>query len=484
MSSGILNRFTIVQGFDSDSASRTDIWEATDNVTGMPCIFKVFVSDFFSTNMSTGKDSRETPMTVSGLSHELNVYKAARKYLVEDPNVNCRNVLCIVGEGSFTAMELLQTLKTHTSLTVPNIKYNIYRNTLFLLRLKDKPRYAITRVVQNPSQLRMSNLHIDIENGAYRIRLDLPITYHCMITPKIDRMSLEDGIFQGKVDLQACMRYLFIIFVTLLLMSAVGLNQNDLHWSNILLSASYAGPSPRHKKNYFIVFNNELILIDNPFIPIVYDFDRASMQNRRVESLEERQDVYSVGGNCPQYHPKRDFVKTLCCVYHYCNTLRKIIPGEGMQIKQIQNEIMNELIQSDSIRAAILNSSEACWMSTEDDTSSLLCFDKKLIRDVASRNRLIKWCADKCNYQKCTLQELADVARTREASPSFRNVMQMCKVFAKDMTPEHWATPAETKAVIRTNIQVVNYNQKFNVTTSRTQLYARLTEQLFSILSR
>jgi hypothetical protein len=486
--SDLFERFKIVQGFKSDSASRSDIWESMDTQTGKSVIFKVFMYEFQSSEKTTSEEYTEIPHNREGFLHEINVYQTLREYLIDDPSVNCRNILCIVGDGTFTHNDLYAALKRDTTLSAQNIEYNLNQNLRFLIHLKEKPRYSITRELKKAPKLKASQWAIQLKDGR-TVRLDLPVLLGCFITPKIDQLSIEDAIEKKVIRIPECFRYLFVIFITLLLMSSVGVNQNDLHWGNILLSKTYVGPSPRHKKHYFMVYNDQIILIDNPMIPIIYDFDRTSINHKRISTLEYNKDFYATGGNCPRFHAKRDFVKSLCCMFQYCNRLRATHPPaeEEAVLRQIQTEILGGLIKSEQVREAILRSNEACWMSTVNQDNSILCFDRDLLHGVVSRQAIIDWCFSKCNYLSCTLNEFAQAAKRQTAAPSYAKVKQMCTIFQNDLVVAARESTEdqlrELRATVQSNIQIVNYGKRrYDVTKERQQLLETLTTQTLSLL--
>lgn len=471
----ILENFALVQGYDSSSASRTDIWEARDKKTDNVFIFKTFITQFYSTDRRTEKTSEDTPLSADLLLHELNTYKALRSALIDNPLINCRNILCIAGDGQFSALDLKEFLETNTNLSSRNIQLNIYNNLLFLLRLSDShERKAIDTVVKTPKPVTLKDLQIPFGN-VDMIRLDYPIRYHCMITPKIDRESLSDAIEEGKViNLNNLMRYLFVIAVTILMMSSVGVNQNDLHWGNILLSKNYYGPSPLHKRKYLLIYDDKVLLVDNPRIPILFDFDRAAIQNVRVPDLEA-DDMYSVGGNCPKFHRKRDFLKFLCCIWHYCNILQKRDPAA----RSIQDEIMTKLIFHDTIRSAIKSSHRACWLTSEDNNISVLCMSEILDKGMISILDIIRWVEQKANFISCTVNELVAFPKQKASSMGKSKVRTLIQAFSEDLTAEQLSSPEKLEDVIRANIQFINLRKKFNVSTERKRFLELLTKSVF-----
>lgn len=477
--SSLLERFQLIEGFKSGSASRTDIWDVKDLETGARYIFKSFVSEFQTFDRRSSRIVAQIPLSADLLIHELNVYRSLRTRLIEPPEVNTRNILCVAGDGQFDAKELFEFIQKHRpDLGRSNIQYNIYENLLFLLRLsKARKREPITLKRSVPT-LHQRDLEVPFGNVDV-VRLDLPIQYRCFFTPKIDQLSLADAIESGKINsLDSCMRYVYLLFVTLLLTSSVGVNQNDLHWGNILLSQNYFGPSVYHKRVYFLVFNDRLILVDNAYIPFLYDFDRAAIQNRIVPGLEENKYMYSRGGNCPKFNPKRDFVKMLCCLWHYLRILSRTDP----KARTYQDEIMTLLIRDETVREAIRNSHDACWMTTADDSDSVLCIDSHLNNGISSRTGIVQWASERCSYRSCGLSELKDVVRAGPQSVSFKTVKSMCDRFKKDLNGKQLSSKEELRATVRANIQIVNVNRKFNLSAQRRKLLDELTQQLTELM--
>jgi hypothetical protein len=474
-----LNRFQLVEGFKSGSASRTDIWEVKDTQTGNRYIFKSFVSEFQTFDRRSSRITSQIPLSADLMIHELNVYRALRTRLIEPPEVNTRNVLSIAGDGQFDAKELFEFVqKNRPEMSRANIQYNIYENVLFLLRLsKTRNRESIT-LKRNTPIIQKKDLEVPFGNVDV-VRLDLPIQYRCFFTPKIDRLSLADAIENGTIrTLDSCMRYVYLLFVTLLLTSSVGVNQNDLHWGNILLSQSYFGPNAYHKRFYFLVHNDRVILIDNPHVPFLYDFDRAAIQNKIIPALEENKDMYSRGGNCPRYNPKRDFVKMLCCLWHYLRILSRV----DATARSYQAEIMTVLIRDETVRQAIRNSHDACWMTTADDSNSVLCLDEHLNSGISSRSGIVQWASERCSYKSCTLGELKDAVNLGSQSASYPKVVSMCSRFKKDLTADHLSSKDKLRATVRANIQIVNVGRKYNLSAQRKKLLDTLTEQWMHLI--
>lgn len=469
----VFDRFTMVQGFKSSSASRTDIWEAVDQETGQSCIFKAFVYSFYVTNNETQQESKQIAKSAELLQHEIDVYKALRETLIVDPAINCRNILWILGEVVFEADDLHRFLEKSRKMTSDLIQCNMYRNLLFLLRLKERPRYSITDKECKYTKITLKMLQIPIRN--YTIRLDLPVVYKAFITPKIDQRSLSRTLERGEIsDMNTLMRYLFVILITTQLMSTAGVNQNDLHWSNILLSASSAGPSPLHKFKYFLVYNDRLILIDNPYIPILFDFDRSAVKNVEVASLRN-DSVYAQGGCCPDFNPKRDFVKTLCCIWHYS----RLIPNTS----QYRRDIMTELITEPEIRKGIRQAHEACWLTTlyEGQYTSLMCIEKYVNKGVASRKQILDWVFKYCNYQSCTLKQLKSVAKLGTKSPHYPLLRIIANTFTSDLNSRKTQNEEQLRAVVRANIQVV---ETTNAKQTRVALLDEITDQWLEILTK
>lgn len=465
-----IKQYRLIQGFDSDSASRTDILDVEDLKTGMHYIMKLFVIEFKSYDQRKKETHSEVPLSADLLVHELNIYLALRTRLVEDPSVNARNILCIAGHGELSIKDLYEIVRNGaTALSGDNIRYNLYRNLLFLLRLgKEKKRNSLTRVERNPPIIQETDLLVPYGNVDV-VRLDKPISYAFFMTPKIDRMSLADAVENGDIRrMSDLMQYLFVIAITLQLMSAVGVNQNDLHWGNILLSKSYFGPSPYHKRIYlmFLAEENRLLLINNPGVPLIYDFDRAvTYQGSSAEFTDYiMKGGGYLGGNCVHFNPKRDFLKMLCCLWHYCRDIKTT------ESNTIRNQIMQDLIWNDEIKEAIRTSHHGCWMTSQDQSYSLLCVDDKVNKGMATRDAMIRWIAGYCAFSSCTLTELRSAANDKAQSSAYQNVKAMITMFKSDMNPKQFASLDVLKSTIRCNIQVVGGSAREKVSSELTEL--------------
>lgn len=460
--------FEMVQGFKSNSASNTDIWEANDKRTQKPVIFKAYIIAYYveQNGKVTLERRKETDADYALLLHETKVYRSLRDHLIVPYNV--RNILCIAGEGRFTSAQLVNFIRTSTrvkpKLDDAAINHNVLSNGRFLLDIsRERSRASITsdRWLNTPP-LTAADLKVPMKKnpGAF-VRFDKPIEYGCMVTPKINQLPFGQFVSAGGFTPKVFMNYFAVLLLTLFLMSTWGVNQNDLHWYNILMDDKFFGPDPRHKRKYFIVYGEDVYLVDNPYILYLYDFDRAAVAKHVNQTLSSRTH-YSQGGSCPKFHPKRDFVKTLCCAYKALEDLTSsqdpqlvnIAAADKAEFGRIQDEIFRTLVLTDELRVAITEANTYCWMTTGD--TSVMCSDSTIEKGLTTRERIVEWALGRTSYARFTLTELAQLSRspTLTGAPEFPKLSAIFQRFRSDL-PAGVLTEDELKLYVVANTQFV-----------------------------
>jgi len=459
--------FEMVQGFKSNSASNTDIWEAIDKRTQRRVIFKAYILAYYleQNGKVTLERRKESDPDYALLIHETKVYRSLRDQLIIPYNV--RNILCIAGEGRFTSAQLVNFIRTSTKvkpkLDDASINHNVLSNGRFLLDIsRERSRASITsdRWVNTPP-LTAADLKVPLKKTGGYVRFDKPVEYGCMVTPKINQLPFGQFIVAGGFTPKVFMNYFAVLLLTIFLMSTWGVNQNDLHWYNILMDDKFFGPDPRHKRKYFVVYGEEVYLIDNPYILYLYDFDRAAVSKHINQTLTSRTH-YSQGGSCPKFHPKRDFVKTLCCAYKALQDLISpddpqlvsIAAADKPEFMRIQDEIFRTLVLTDELRSAITDANTYCWM-TKGDTS-VMCSDSIIEKGLVTRERIVEWALGRTSYARFTLRELSQLSRspTFTGAPEFPKLSAIFQQFRSDL-PAGVLTEDELKLYVIANTQFV-----------------------------
>ncbi|MFO0089913.1 MAG: hypothetical protein ACK518_03850, partial [bacterium] len=370
-----MNNFRIIQGFASNSASPTDILEG--DFFGQNCIAKIYI-DRINFSSDYGATWRiEQLGTAELLNHEADVYVFLKNKLVVD--FNMRNILSLSQVYEFTFNEYLDLLINSLNLVSrgsKNLAYNsIIRNSMNMLKYLVTPLTRYRKSLTDFMSLHFArSLLPDIVSGSGGNRIQMKHNiYRCLITPKINQQTLTKyfsdnaGLFYGNQS--KFMNIMFVIFATIACMAKVGVNQNDLHWGNILFDTNYFGRTRFHLRKYIIIYGNKMMLVDLPGTPIIYDFDRSVVNGIPIPRLQQ----YEFGGNCQQFHKNRDILRTICNMYKHVNSLF----SHRAEFNNIRNHILNNVILSSTLRTSIQDMRDgSCWM--QGGALSLQCIEAEL----------------------------------------------------------------------------------------------------------
>jgi hypothetical protein len=444
----ISERYRILKGLsgssdDTGSSSATDIFMVKDLQNKKEYVIKIFVEEYFLFNTRNKQMQLAKGGEAPDLLHEIRMYKTIRDTIIIPFNV--RNLLCIQGDGRFTNKNLFDLVKRSTSLSDIQVAYNIIESTKYMMRYSNDSK-------RNPIDSAQKVHRVDktlLINNKYVFDFEQPIVYHGMVTPKLNPKFIDDCINPEKTktikDPTEFMNYVFLVMVTEFILSGFGLNHNDLHPGNIFLDDKYFGPSKYHKRVYLLVYNQTVLLIDNPYIPYIYDFDRSVRKGIIRRSLKD--EMLLQGGNCPKFHPKRDFLKTLCMVFQFISYYNLThIP----EFSKIQYEIINNLVSSPKLRRIIQKSQgDAPFMCplSDIDRISASCKDEQ-INTLVKREEILDWGMGKTSYSSFTLDQLLDVEKNREKSLHYESIMSTLERFKEGMVLDHLS--------IYANIQFLN----------------------------
>jgi hypothetical protein len=436
--------FRIVQGIPSKSASSSDIFIVKDLKDHKEYFFKMFI-DHYTLNIKTTnkiKSGKMLSADTQQLIREIRFYKTLREQVIIPHN--SRNFLCIQGDGFFNTTEYIDLVLKSTQLSYNQVSQNVIQNTLYMLSQSEN-REAID--TKRPEISFVENNYSMSEKSW--IDFSQPIFYRFMMTPKIQNMYLEKGLAQELnkgLNAKGFMNYIFILFLNQYIMSCYGMNQNDLHWANILMDDTYFGPSSLHCRQYLLVYDQEVLLIQNRYILYMYDFDRSVKQGEYFSALNDPNLIS--GGNCPEYHPKRDFIRTLCMVYRFIRDQNK---SKISDFSDIQNDILNLFISNSYVRELIKQDhhmdQNSCLLQ-DFDNISLSC-KPNLLKDVASNTSILDWSLTKTNYKRFKISELLDVEKNMKESPHYSNIKSILQTFYKQLSNSN-------KEAIYANIQFFN----------------------------
>jgi hypothetical protein len=390
-----MSKYTFIQSIDpnqlTDTDSRSDIWLVKNKEINYDCIMKV---SFRSVTMvsSSGKTFTYEPSTGKLLTHEISIYQYILANLIQKRNV--RNILRIVdavlldGESEF---KFLQT----TGLPRNQLQQNIVDNFNFMLGFTSER----TRIDKKSSKsLQEVDLKGPLATGVAKVQAQAdyskPMQLQALVTPKIQG-SFDQFVFSRKLSSWEFMRYMFILFTTLTELAVQGINQNDMHFGNVLVDKTFTGGS-EFNKNYVLVFNQKCILVDLPYTLFIYDFNLSTCtleMGKMIKPVLDKPD-YKRKGICPNFHPKRDFFRLLCSMYHFIQTMKKqkaYDPEDEKVFGQIQSEIISRLFLNETIRKKVIEEDSNCWFVNVDGIS-LLCNDSALDSGLVGVNDILEWC--------------------------------------------------------------------------------------------
>lgn len=446
--------FRIVEGIPSKSASSTDMFIVRDNRNEKVYFLKMFI-DHYTLNiktLTTIKKSSKITIDTEQLVREIQFYKTLREKIIIPHNV--RNLICIQGEGSFSTSEYIDLILKSTKLSYNQVLQNAKENTLYMLYLKDSREPIDSK---RPEISFIENNYPVSENSW--IDFSQPFFYRFMITPKIQSLSLDKGLakeLERGMNAKEFMNYMFIVFLTNYILASYGLNQNDQHWGNILMDESYSGASRLHKKHYLIVYDQEVILIQNRYMLYMYDFDRSVQEGKRFDVLNDPNLVS--GGNCPDYHPKRDFIRTICNIYRFIQEEEK---SDYMDFASIQSDILG-FVSNPRLRELIKKDyhevQNSCLLQ-DFDKISVSC-KPNLLKDVASNVEILEWALSKTDYKRFRISELLDVEKNGRNSSYYSNVKSVLTSFAKVVPVNKESIYANIQFFNPTDVEYWNVNNR------------------------
>lgn len=423
------DEFEFVKGFPKKSASRTDFWKIRRKTDGEEFAIKVFVES----------EDGVQPKQYALLKHEVRTYKLLKKHLIDAENV--RNIIPIYAIGTITFNDIVQLIMSspNNNLTRFQISQNLLQNTKYMTRASNK-RIVIDMTPNHDTEFRTA----DIERFHYAY----------MVTPYLNCSDFIKFLTKTKnLSTRQLCRYMAVICTTIYQMSAIGVNENDLHLGNILMSDQVFGPTKYHSQIYLLVFNKTTYIIDNPYTPYVYDFDRAAIDGKYISQLE-----YAVkGGNCTTYHEKRDFIRLLCGLYKWIPYMRSY---DDMLV-ELQDAILHVLIKDKRLQSAVKYADPACWLTHKN--SSVQCDDKLLLEGMASTESILRFFFNNSDFKTVPTKKL------------YENHKESLTFIHKNFCMKnHWKIRDKTdvQRYVTTNIQFVgkfNTSEKYKIIHNITQ---------------
>lgn len=388
-----LNDFTFIKGFPSNSASQTDIWLVRKD--NQKYIMKLFISE---SNDKIGKELIDKSSTL--LIHEKNIYQQLQ---------GLRNVLQL--ESYFSNLEyydLLEFLTRGETELPKRVLQNNLNTNIHCMITNNKNRPSVSNDIFENINYKEMNIHQRmytfyknfIESTLLvnkNVKLDFKTNFrYSIIVTKYTPLSLEKYVENSlrnsnytsrKKFINEFFGYILIIMLTCIHdLGGKGINQNDLHPGNILLSDETESQnylSSSYIKKYTSNSGYFYMAVDLPYRPIIYDFDRST-QDYKENILPTKE--FEPHGQCIHYNPYRDMTKILCYLLYI---LKYIIneSKESNEIKKltvIRNNILNlsfnkNYDQYDEFINIMDNT--RCFFKYQDKDgvySSLLCRDDVL----------------------------------------------------------------------------------------------------------
>lgn len=314
--------YTLVKGYPSSSASPSDIWEL--NKGGQKYIAKIFESSSVL------------------LTHEALIYSKVQKRIKYSSAlfVQFKEVKTNVGIST-----LDNFIEREGTLSVGQRYRNLYENITYLVSGARGDRQSILNKGAAVSEANAREYRRLLEE------YDRTYRFSVLVTRAVEgQMTLSKLINNASISTEQKMRTVCVLFYAIMCLSAVEINQNDMHWGNVLVT--------RVDDPYFIIMDGEVYFIEAPsYIPILFDFDRGVMKGENIEALRP----FMHGGNCPSFHKNRDFFKALCFVGKYSSEMRPLTV--------LLDEILDRRVADFILR------DRNCWLTTARN-DSLYCTDE------------------------------------------------------------------------------------------------------------
>lgn len=388
-------RTIVERGFDSNSASPTDILLVQPIVGKL--VMKMYVIQAI---LKDGVSYNLMDVDHEDLDFEVEIYKRLKKELIDDPILQVRNIIPYIEtvEFSFEMLraKLIMDFQTQGSpLTVNQISNNLIENTLIMLKILTGPgvrRKKINRAGNNSSP----SFIYSLSPYTFDVR---SVIYRGIVTANGGSYKFTDYLLRGaNLQYTDIMRYFGLILIAIRAMAKKGVNQNDLHFGNILMSEELTGLGFQLKK-YFLYYKEYLFLIDQEYTPFVYDFDRSSLQNNPA-GINNRLVGLEHGGNCPSFHLKRDLAKVVCSFYNHVSIRQQKPPnGTIAPMDPVEEKKLNkgaDFIHNNFVRGEIKDSfasGASCFMHPVGQSSlpSDMCSDDQLNQNVTTWDIAISW---------------------------------------------------------------------------------------------
>ena len=325
---------SLLKGYSSNSASPTDIWELIDDDTKEIYIAKIYVRKYLSVK---GNMITHPPSLL--LDSEAAIYTLLKERV--DPTNACFFIK-FAGSVLFDTPRLANCV--YAAVGDPGLMYrNLYNNTMYMLGVTKKlGRKSITDGSGPISYANALKYKKEVEEFQRR-----KMEFGAIFTEKLEQVTLNEYLKNAVGGPKS--RIIGLVVYAVYVLSTLGINQNDLHWGNILVQKD------KLQVPFFVLFQNKVYRYETPDLPVIYDFDRAVVKGERPNAELEK---YKHGGNCPSFHRNRDVFKAICIMSKDYGAIDKLEEFLGPKL------------------TAEFSASPNCWLSTGRD--SLYCSDADL----------------------------------------------------------------------------------------------------------
>ncbi len=381
-----MSEYYVIGGFKSISASPTDIWELEDTKTGEICIAKIFILSFVTVEKADlTKRRKEVPETAELLIGETKTYGILKNKILDSPKLQGRNFVPYITHFELTSEQMINTLianKRRLGLTDNQLINNLCDNTRSML-LQTRGRKAINdKSASNALNPLWRAEKAVYDSGSLFVG---DVQYGFLVTKKIEQLTLYDYIQEKEKYASSLCQIVFKILVAIRSMIEIGLNQNDLHFGNILMNKNYKY-TPDDCASYCVFVDDYITIFegtDQDYTPLIFDFDRSATVSRDNRELGK----YEKYGNCPNYGHHRDYIKFICGLYKICENHRHA------EIRELAPEILNSLILTNDLRQRFKTEPTSCFF-TEGPTS-IQCDEKYVEKNMASMSDAMKFFREK-----------------------------------------------------------------------------------------
>lgn len=387
-----LKDYNFIQPFDI-SSSKTDVWLVEDRKTLQKFVLKLFV------NLD---EKGKHPPSYEMLKNEIQTYGLISKQLIKKNDV--RNIIPLHLYGSASAKELIEFIHRsvkNKNLTREMLEQNLFGKTLYMLDAIGKTDFTIVTVAKK----RRSML------GKHQLNIH-KVVYSYLLTPFVENVSNfgdfveRPEIYRNPTEL---FRYILIVLVVIFHLSRVGINQNDFHLGNVLITKREFGFSKEHRQSYFLVFDNKTLLIENEYTPFVFDFDRSVLHNRTHKYLESLEEL----GSCSSFHDKTDLIRFLAEMDFEFRRFISDDPSVSSIYKPIRQQLA-KWCRNPKLKTYLTKLDPFQQDSNLD--KSIVCIKKVLTEDFVDLETVLRYAASYAQYPSFETKKIiaADSAELRK----------------------------------------------------------------------